>query len=331
MCATRLSQVPEYYAAIDLGSNSCRLLVTQAVDDKLVYADSYSRIIRLGEGMVQSNLIHAGAMKRALVTLKKSAQRLENYPGVNLRCVATEVCRRATNTDIFFKEIFQETGLSFDVISEEEEARLTARGIANLRDPAKPYTVVLDIGGGSTEIVLLETRAADVRIVDWMSIPVGVVSLAESDNLESAQSYYRVIKGIREKLEDFGEPHKMRELIEHKQVQLIGSSGTATTAAAFHLGLRFYDRRKIDGLVLTFEQVQNVVKSLQMMSREERALHPCIGKERSDLVLGGMAIFEGLSAAWPIGTVCVADRGVRDGLVQDLYEETYQRPPVYIA
>ncbi len=311
----------EYYAAIDLGSNSCRLLITKATEDKLIHVESYSRIIRLGEGMVHSGRISDVAIERALFILQKSMRRLKNYPAVNLRCVATEVCRKAVNTDAFLSRIAKETNLHFTVINEEEEARLTARGIASLRDPHFPYTVVMDVGGGSTEIVLLKTVEDKPVILGWMSLPLGVVSLAESENLESAQSYFKITEMIRQELRKFGELHQMHDLIDQNQVQFIGSSGTATTAAAIHLGLRFYDREKIDGLVLTFEEVENVIKNLQMMSREERALHPCIGPERSDLILGGMAIFEGLSTAWPIGKITVADRGVRDGIVQELYEQ----------
>jgi exopolyphosphatase/guanosine-5'-triphosphate,3'-diphosphate pyrophosphatase len=312
----------EYYAAIDLGSNSCRLLITKATEQGLRHVESFSRVIRLSEGLGQSGRISEAAMARALTTLQQSVKRLNNYGAVKLRCIATEVCRKASNTPDLIEQIKQHTGLVFTVISEEEEARLTAQGVAGLLDYKVPYAVVFDVGGGSTEVVLLKLNPAEPPIiVDWMSLPVGVVSIAEGQNPESARNYIRVADMIRQKLESFGERHHMRELIEQDKVQLIGSSGTATTAAALHLGLRFYDREKVDGFILTFEQVENVIKTLQMMTLEERAMHPCIGPERCDLVLGGMAIFEGLSSAWPIGSVCVADRGVRDGLVQTLYED----------
>jgi exopolyphosphatase/guanosine-5'-triphosphate,3'-diphosphate pyrophosphatase len=312
----------KYYAAIDLGSNSCRLLITKATPQGLQHVESYSRIIRLSEGLSRTGYIGEAAMSRALFTLRQSVKRLRNYSSVKLRCVATEVCRRANNTAEVFSRIYRETALRFTVISEKEEAYLTAKGVSGLLDQRIPYAIIFDIGGGSTEVVLLHLVAGqEPTVLDWMSLPVGVVSIAESINPENARNYFQLTAMIRYRLERFGEPHHLREKIEQDKVQLIGTSGTATTAAAIHLGLRFYDREKVDGCILSFSEIENVIKTLQMMSMEERARHPCIGPERSDLVLGGMAIFEGLSAAWPIGWVRVADRGLRDGMVQTLYHE----------
>lgn len=311
----------KYYAAIDLGSNSCRLLIMQATSQGLKHSESYTRILRLSEGLTNVGYISENAIQRALITLQYSARRLKNYPTVKLRCVATEVCRQASNADDLLLRIRRDTGLEFTTISEQEEARLTALGIAPLLDYKTPYAIVFDVGGGSTEIVLLKLDAGQApRMLDWMSLPVGVVSIAESQNPENARNYVRLTAMIHHKLENFGEKYNVRDLIAQDKVQLIGSSGTATTAAALHLGLRYYDREKIDGLQMNFTDVENVIKNLQMMSAEERGQHPCIGPERSDLVLGGMAIFEGLSAAWPVGSVKVAVRGVRDGIINELYQ-----------
>ena len=316
------SKQASYYAAIDLGSNSCRLLVTRPTTIGLKKVESYSRTVRLSEGFYKQHYISHDAAERALAMLQHSARRLQNYSGLTLRCVATEACRQAVNTPEFFAEILSRTGFEFHVISEQEEARLTALGITELLDYTIPYALVFDVGGGSTEIIFLKVdQLYSTTIIDWLSLPVGVVSIVESMNIENVANYLNLTKMIQAKLEAFGIPHGIEDLIDRKQVQLIGCSGTATTIAAIHLNLRFYDRDKIDGLAMTFDQIHQVIRLLQMMSIPERINHPCIGPERADLVLGGMAIFEGLSAAWPIGSLRVADRGVRNGIVKELYEQ----------
>ena len=310
------------YAAIDLGSNSCRLLVAQSSSAGLKKVESYSRTVRLSAGFHKYNYISHDAAQRALAMLNHAARRLQNYFEPKLRCVATEACRQAMNTKGFFREIYTQTGFEFSVISEQEEARLTALGITELLDYTTPYALVFDVGGGSTEIIFLKIdQPMTATIIDWLSLPVGVVSIVESMNIENVVNYINLTKTIKDKLTDFGTPYGIAELIEQNQVQLIGCSGTATTTGAIHLNLRFYDRDKIDGLIMTFDHIQQVIRQLQMMSLQDRSHHPCIGPDRADLILGGMAIFEGLAAAWPVGKLRVADRGVRNGIVKELYEQ----------
>lgn len=328
-----LQSTKPYYAAIDLGSNSCRLLVVAQDDQGLRPIDAYSRITRLSEGVASTGLINEEAQERTLMTLRHALKRLEARTPFKIRCVATEVCRRARNADAFLNHIFKETRLHFSVISEEEEARLAVMGLLPLFDKRYPYALTFDIGGGSTEAVLVKTHPPHgiPEIIDWVSIPLGVVSVLETHNPESCANYLRIIELIRERLLSFGEPYGLAELIERKKVQLIGASGTATTAASLHLGMRYYDRERIDGYVISVADIEAVIKKLQMMSIEERAIHPCIGPERADLVLGGMAIFEGLSSTWPIGEITVADRGVRDGLIVEMTSEQALMPKFSIA
>tara|TARA_A100000171_G_C2134819_1_gene149441 strand:+ start:409 stop:1422 length:1014 start_codon:yes stop_codon:yes gene_type:complete len=315
-----------YFAAIDLGSNSCRLLVVTPENGKLITVEAFSRIVRLSEGLTATDLMSDQAMSRVYDVLEQSAKRLRLYSPVILECVATEACRKAKNSLPFLKRIKEKLGLDFRVITEEEEARLTVRGITSLLDPSFPYGIVFDVGGGSTEIVLLKQQDKGLpEIIDWLSMPVGVVSIAEIEQPDHATSYLRVVSMIADALEKFSAPHNLLDLLKHNKVQLIGSSGTATTAAALHLGLHYYDKHRIDGQILTFPDFEKVIKEIQMMSYEERAQHPCIGPDRADLVLGGMAIFEGLAKAWPIGKLTVADRGVRDGLVDKLYENYLEK------
>lgn len=314
-----------HFAAIDLGSNSCRLLVMKETPQGLALEEAFSRVVRLSEGLSESDELCENAQERALAALKQCAKKLEKYQNITLRCVATEACRRAVNAPSFLKHVRQTLGFDFKVLSQKEEASFAVKGISGLLDPSYPYALVFDVGGASTEVVLLAQdpgHPQGVRIIDWISLPLGVVSIAETGHPECAKSYLQVAASIRDTLRQFSAPHNLDVLIAQNKVQLVGSSGTATTAAALHLGLRYYARHRVDGIVLTFDQIEQVIKDLQMMSNHERSLHPCIGSERSDLVLAGMAVFEGLASAWPVGLLTVADRGVRDGVVFQLYEDT---------
>ncbi|MFO0374896.1 MAG: Ppx/GppA family phosphatase [Alphaproteobacteria bacterium] len=328
-----VGQSSAHFAAIDLGSNSCRLLVMQETPEGLRVVDAFSRVVRLSEGLTHTGELCDKACLRALEVLEDCARKLSIYTNVTLRCVATEACRKASNAKEFLEKVKTRVGFDFVVISQEEEATLAVKGIAGLLDPTFPYALVFDVGGASTEVVLVKQniQPSQARILDWISLPLGVVSIAEAASPENATSYLRITQQIKRVLQTFGEPHNLDLLIQKGLVQLVGSSGTATTAAALHLGLRYYARHRVDGVVLSFTEVENVIKSLQMMSIDERNRHPCIGPERSDLVLAGMAVFEGLASAWPVGQVTVADRGVRDGIVHQLYETKYAkvRPSIY--
>ena len=319
-----------YFAAIDLGSNSCRLLVCSAKKGKLETVEAFSRIVRLSEGLSKTQHISEKAMERVLLVLEQTAKRLRRFAPIQLECVATEACRKAKNVDVFLARVQDHTDFNFRIISEKEEAHLTLQGISPLLDSSYPYAIVFDVGGGSTEVVFLhQNHQNPPEVIDWISLPVGVVSISEIETPTFASSYLRVVSSIKKTLLKFGAPHNLSKLLENQQVQLIGSSGTATTAAALHLDLHYYDRNRIDGQVLTFENVRNVIKDIQMMSLKERTQHPCIGPDRADLVLGGMAIFEGLANAWPVGKITVADRGVRDGLIQKIYNDFLENNPFY--
>lgn len=330
---TAMSNPSPCYAAIDLGSNSCRLLIGEKNGITFHTIDAYSRVTRLSEGVATTGYITQDAQTRTLLTLKQALRRLENYKPHSIRCVATEVCRRAKNAPDFLKKVREETGLDFSVISEEQEASLAVLGLTPLLNPAFPYAIIFDVGGASSEIVLVKNLGPNIQpeILDWISIPMGVVSVLETHNPEHCKNYFAIVEYIKEKLIRFGEAHDINTLISEQKVQLIGASGTATTAASIHLGLRYYDRDRIDGLEMSFDDVDSVIKKLQMMSITERSMHPCIGVERADLVLGGMAIFEGLSSAWPVGHITVADRGVRDGIMTQMILTTPETMTSHVA
>lgn len=320
-----MSQRP-VYAALDLGSNSCRMLALRLEHDGTTErVEAYSRITRLSQGVSTTGYISPEAKERALSTLRICLKRLEKYQGnVRFQCVATEVCRRAKNAQEFLDTVQRETGLSFQVITAEREAYLSVLGLRPLFDPLYSHVLTFDVGGASTEVVLIDNHQKE--IIDWISIPMGVVSVLETHNPERRSNYARVVRDISKPLEAFSIKNHLDPLIAHHRVQLIGASGTATTAASIHLGLRYYDRDRIDGHRMSLEDIEKVVKHLQMMTIQERSNHPCIGADRADLVLGGMAIFQGLSRILHIHEITVADRGVRDGLLQEMIQKDLAMP-----
>ena len=309
------------YAAIDLGTNNCRLLIARPSGDNFTVIDAFSRVVRLGEGLSQSGRLSQEAMDRALGALHVCADKLRKR-GVHLaRSVATEACRRAENGAEFIDRVHSETGIRLDIISAQEEARLAVLGCHILLERGEGPAMIFDIGGGSTELVLVETDARVPRIVDWQSVPWGVVSLTEScgraeDGPEAlAQAYGRMRRQVAASFADFARrigPHKTGAL------RLLGTSGTVTTLASLHLELAQYDRRAVDGLVVPAEAMRTISARLAAMSLEERQRLPCIGRERAELVVAGCAILETILDLWPAARLGVADRGIREGILRGL-------------
>lgn len=313
----------EYIAALDLGTSTCRLLIAALTPRGPRIVDSFVRVIRLGEELATKGHISEGASQRAITALEVCAQKLKLYNLKRLRCVATAACREASNGVVFLEHVRKTTGLELEVISTAEEARLAIVGCADLLDSSTRYAIGFDIGGGSTEVTWMELLPNKLpAIIDWISLPFGVVTAAETLRLHPPESGKDLLNNIRETvakgvkiLSDraFIHPHMRR-----RNVQLIGTSGTITTLAALHMNLAYYDRRQVSGLGLSPDMIHKTIASLYAMTLEERLLHPCIGPLRMDLVLGGVAIFEGIYSVFPIDPVRVADRGVREGLILEL-------------
>lgn len=310
---------PAYFAAIDLGSRNCRLLVAKRSDKGLENLEATSRFVCLGENMHKTHKLSFQAMDRALETLTLFQKKIARYQNITTLAVTTAATRNATNSDAFLNRVFQEVGLSLNVISSEQEALFATLGCAELVQPGLDRALIFDIGGGSTEVIFANVKDPQrPRIIDSISIPLGVVPLAEEFIIPTAKGYARVVEQVLRQTLPFANKHGIHDLIAEEKVQLIGTSGTITTVSALHQNLRFYDRDKVDGSVLTFQDIHTTIKHVQLMTQEERLLHPCIGQSRDDLILGGLAIFEGIYGAFPGLPVTVTDRGVRDGIVYAL-------------
>src|SRR3954468_2427971 len=308
------------YGAIDLGTNNCRLLVARPTEGGFTVIDAFSRIVRLGEGLTRSGELSGEAMDRAVGALSICADKLRRRNVSLSRSVATEACRRATNGREFTDRVRDETGIVLDIIEPAEEARLAVLGGHKLLEPGDGPALIFDIGGGSTELVLVDQEEGTPRIRAWWSAPWGVVSLTESEGKEALEGADRMAayKRMRERARHAFSRFATMLPESREGIRLLGTSGTVTTLASVHLALPSYDRRAVDGLHVPIEAMQKISSMIATMDYEERSGLPCIGAERADLVVAGCAILEAIIEIWPAKNLGVADRGIREGILRSL-------------
>jgi exopolyphosphatase/guanosine-5'-triphosphate,3'-diphosphate pyrophosphatase len=313
------------YAALDLGTNNCRLLVARPTTDGFRVVDAFSRIIRLGEGVSGSGRISEAAIARAIDALSVCRDKMKNKGVTRARLIATEACRAAVNGADFRSRVVEKTGLALDIIDRETEATLAATGCTPLIEPQAGGVILFDIGGGSSELVRLARSPGSDRgpappmIRGWMSLPHGVVTLAERYGGKdvSPQTFDAMIAEIAALIAPFAAKHGN----DLDGIHLLGTSGTVTTIAGVHLELRRYERSRIDGCWMSESEIETVIARLLAMSYEERAASPCIGAERADLVLAGCAILQAIRRAFPVPHLRVADRGLREGMLVQMMRD----------
>jgi exopolyphosphatase / guanosine-5'-triphosphate,3'-diphosphate pyrophosphatase len=313
------------FAALDLGTNNCRLLIARPDGDHFMVVDAFSRIVRLGEGLAASGRLSDAAMDRAVSALSVCAEKLMRRNVMVARSVATEACRRAANGPEFVARVYRETGIKLDIITAQEEARLAVLGCYKLLEPGDGPALIFDIGGGSTEIVLVDSSKGHPQTVDWVSVPWGVVSLSEAaqhdseDTTARAAAYAEMRRRVDDSFSAFGARMVARGGTNSPQpLRLLGTSGTVTTLASVHLKLASYDRKQIDGLLVDAPEMRAICANMASLSITDRAALPCIGRERADLVVAGCAILESILDLWPAPRVGVADRGIREGVLRQL-------------
>ena len=311
------------YAALDLGTNNCRLLIACPAGEGFRVVDSFSRIIRLGEGISSTGSISEAAIERAIAALSICSDKIRYRRARRLRLIATEACRAADNAERFRERVAAETGIRLEVIDRETEATLAVIGCSPLLDPKGRGAILFDIGGGSTELVRIErdpdVQGAAPRIKGWMSIPFGVVTLAEAFGGRDVtrDSYARMVAEVARHIAPFAAEHGA----DLRDMHMLGTSGTVTTLAGVFLNLPRYDRRRIDGIWMNDADVTAVIAKLLGMSYQERANNPCISVERADLVLAGCAILDATRNAFPLPRLRVADRGLREGMLVEMMRE----------
>ena len=326
----------ETCAAVDLGTNNCRLLVAQPRPKGFRVVEAFSRIVRLGEGLEAKGRLSEAAMVRTTAALKICAEKIRRNRARRVRAVATAACRAASNCEAFVAQVRQQTGLELEIISSREEAQLALAGCAPLLTRERPRAIVFDIGGGSTEVtwLALEDPEADpgepvgagrdpdappagLRVLGSESLPLGVVTFAErfGGRRVKPEAYRAMVAEVQAAFAPFEARHGLSRSVAAQEVQMLGTSGTVTTLAGVHRDLKRYDRKRIDGVRLEFDAVRETVRKIRAMGYEERLGHPCIGRNRADLVLAGCAILEALCVLWPVGQLRVADRGLREGIL----------------
>ncbi|PYE85987.1 Ppx/GppA phosphatase family protein [Pseudoroseicyclus aestuarii] len=326
------------YAALDLGTNSCRMLIAQPKGSQFHVIDSFSKPVQLGQGLEGSGRLSRAAMNRTINALRICRQKLSKHKVTRMRLVATEACRRARNGRAFLAQVQRETGLHLEIIKPEEEARLAVISCAPLVSTRTEQLLVVDIGGGSTELVWIDLsrvprrerpraimrlhagfrpaagRFPNARVVDWISVPLGVATLRDQfDDVEDDAARFALMSWYFEESLSGFTPYGAEQARDG--FQIIGTSGTVTTVAASHLGLRRYDRTKVDGLRMTSDQIDSVIRDYLVLGPEGRRRDPRIGRDRQALIMSGSAILQALMRLWPTDRLSVADRGLREGLL----------------
>jgi exopolyphosphatase/guanosine-5'-triphosphate,3'-diphosphate pyrophosphatase len=332
------------YGALDLGTNNCRLLIAKPSRRGFLVIDAFSRIIRLGEGVLSSGQLSHTAMTRTIEALKVCADKMHRRQVTRSRLIATEACRIACNSAEFIERVARETGLDIEIVTQETEAKLAVSGCASLIDRNCDWTLVFDIGGGSSELIWLNLAAlgrswrrnlhdrvdAQNCIAAWTSLPIGVVNLAERHGGREVTpaGYEAMVAEVMQSIKAFEAKHSFGARIAGSRAHFLGTSGTVTTISGIHLKLPFYERSRVDGCWLNASDVRAVSKNLLSMSYAQRVAQPCIGHERADLVLAGCAILEALLRTWPCQRLRVADRGLREGILATLMaEDGHDRKP----
>lgn len=324
------STLENLYGAIDLGTNTCRLLISQMRSDgdifKFSHVDSLSRIIRFGEGLQETKRLSAQSIDRAFLALAECKKRLDFHGVTRFRCVATAACRYAENTESFVQEALQKTGIKIEVIEPEEESRLAVAGCSELFEAAKPYAIVLDIGGGSTELVWVEVKSPkDFKIIDNLSFPYGFATLKEQ--LKDPETRDQIAAFFSSEVNEFSVKHGIHERVLKDQVQMIGASGTITTLAAITLSLDSYDKARVHEARLYKSDIQRVISYLKATRYADRAHHPCIGQQRADSIMGGVTLFEAVYDILDVEPIIAADRGVREGILITLAKDDGEGQP----
>jgi exopolyphosphatase/guanosine-5'-triphosphate,3'-diphosphate pyrophosphatase len=308
------------YGALDLGTNNCRLLIARPAEGGFTVVDAFSRIVRLGEGLGASGCLSEASMDRAVAALSICADKLRRRNVTLARSVATEACRRARNGNDFAERVRQETGVVLEIIPPKEEARLAVLGCQKLLEPGGGPALIFDIGGGSTELVLVDHGDDAPRIIAWWSAPWGVVSLTETEGREALEGPDRVAAYKRMRERARRSFHRFVDMLpkDAQDIRLLGTSGTVTTLASVHLALPSYDRRAVDGLHVPVGDMRRISTMIAEMDLAGRSGLPCIGAERADMVVAGCAILEAILDIWPAERLGIADRGIREGILRSL-------------
>ena len=297
-------------ASIDLGTNTARLLVGRVEGGAVAPILVNRRITRLGGGFTREAGISPEAWQRSLETLSDFAGEMKRAGVTRLRAVATSAVRDAANGDAFCREVLERTGIRLEVIDGEEEGLLTLGGVLSGLDRKEGDFFVFDVGGGSTEYTLAESRTP----LFTESLPLGVVRLTEGkpDIAAMVEKIGRELAGLGERLEGRGLRGRLQG------ATLVGTAGTATTLAAISLGMTEYDYRRVNNYVLTLEEIRRIFQLLLPLTSEERLSVPGLEKGREDLIIAGTLITVRTMDSFGFDRMTVSDFGLLEGVLLSL-------------
>jgi len=335
----RYGRRPQSYAALDLGTNNCRLLIAKPSHGGFRVIDSYSKVVRLGAGLSSTGRLATESMDLAVAAIQVCANKMKAKKVRRWRCIATQACRQAENGEEFLKRVKEETGITLDVISPRVEARLSVMGCLNLIDMDKDVVLVVDIGGGSTELSWVDVRklrdpngkmrAHRPPISAWASLPIGVVTLTEQvKEHDDRETWYADMKQVvRDRIDDAGCSTRFTNVFKAGKGHIIGTSGTITSLASVHLKLPYYQRDKVDGLWMESSDAVRIARDMSQRTPKERGAEPSIGDDRAMMLVAGCAIIDVLCEMWPSERVRVADRGLREGMLMGLMRQSQKPTP----
>ena len=295
-------------AVIDVGSNTVRLLIG-GCNQGVPFPKQYQRqTTRLAGGISVQNLLSKKSMDRTLVALKSFKQPLSDAAVIQTRVVGTATLRRATNRQTFINQVKAETGFNIEVIDGLEEARLMSIGVLSVINPVPEHAIIIDIGGGSTELVCLEYG----DICFQVSYPLGVVRLCEELQTDNERK-----NAISSTISQFSSALAHECLLNHDW-QLIGTAGTITTLAAIDLGLDAYDAEAINNHDLSFDRLSAMLLKLTALNQQEREKINGMEAGRGDLILPGLDIVLQLMSRFKQRVIRVSDYGLLEGALIDL-------------
>lgn len=332
----------ELYAALDLGTNSCRMLIARPEGDEFVVVDAFSKPVHLGRGLEEFGTLSRSAINRTIQALYICQKKIKFHGVVHSRLVATEACRRARNGKMFVRQVKARTGLQLEIIQPAEEALLAAVSCAPHVAHETEQLLVIDIGGGSTELAWIDltdvtphqraialrnlkvackktNRCAPggVQMIDWISVPYGVATLNDqfSDVDSDAARFALMSCAFEDAVAEFGRTIDFSDVVARGAFQIVGTSGTVTTVAASFKGLKRYERDLIDGVSMSAAEVDGVTREYLRLGMSGRRKAACIGNDRCELIMSGAAILQAVLRVWPTDKLTVADRGLREGLL----------------
>lgn len=299
-------------AAVDVGSNTVRMLLGRIEQGRLIPVRYGRAITRLGGNFNQEKGLASESTERTLVALTRFSKILQQSPPAAIRAVGTAALRRAVNSAGFIQKVSERTGFNLEVIDGQQEARLSALGVLEALDPRPEVSLVIDIGGGSTELILLENRQVRFR----ESYPLGVVRLCEETADETARdaAIADTLGQFKSALSQAG----LLDLIQPAECELVGTAGTVTTLAAMDQRMKSYDWRKINNYILPLTSLEKQYAKLAQLTVTQREELPGLEAGRGDLIMPGIQILQALAKAFSRPHIRVSDFGLLEGVLLDL-------------